>query len=202
MCQTDNLSQIPIIVYADHELTKDEELLLQHCSENMTIKSVNSPARLLDEATLFLHQLETNLSKEKRSMLHMIHDKQLILDNKRVLLVDDDTRNTYALLLVLEESNMQVTVAKNGIEALEKLQENPNMDIVLMDIMMPEMDGYEAMQKIRQQPKFNKLPIIALTAKAMKGDKTKCIEAGANDYLSKPINMDKLISLLRVWLYQ
>ncbi|MDM8558360.1 response regulator [Candidatus Parabeggiatoa sp. HSG14] len=202
MYQVENLSQIPIIVYVDRELTKDEEMLLQHCSENMTIKSVNSPARLLDEATLFLHQIETSLSKEKRNMLRMVHDKQLILAHKKVLLVDDDTRNTYALLLMLEEEEMQVTVAKNGKEALEELEKKPDMDVVLMDIMMPEMDGYEAMQKIREQPQFKKLPIIALTAKAMKGDKAKCIEAGANDYLPKPINMDKLISLLRVWLYQ
>jgi CheY-like chemotaxis protein len=135
-------------------------------------------------------------------MLQMVHDKEAILRGKRVLVVDDDMRNTFALATVLEEREMEVIVAKNGKESLRLLDENPDISLVLMDIMMPEMDGYEAMRKIREQPRFRKLPMIALTAKAMKGDKAKCIEAGANDYLAKPVDTDKLVSLMRVWLYR
>jgi len=157
---------------------------------------------LLDETTLFLHQVEANLPQDKRNMLHKVHDKEAILKNKKVLIVDDDMRNTFALATVLEDKQMEIVVAENGNEALGLLDKHPDINIVLMDIMMPELDGYEAMQKIRAQERFCKLPIIALTAKAMKGDKAKCIEAGANDYLSKPVDTDKLISLMRVWLYQ
>jgi CheY-like chemotaxis protein len=142
------------------------------------------------------------LPKEKRSMLRMVHDKEAILTGKKVLVVDDDMRNTFALATVLEEKNMEVLIAKNGREALTSLENNKDVSIILMDIMMPEMDGYEAMHHIRAQERFRKLPIIALTAKAMKGDKAKCIEAGANDYLAKPVDMDKLVSLMRVWLYR
>ncbi|EDN71595.1 two-component response regulator [Beggiatoa sp. SS] len=139
---------------------------------------------------------------DKRNMLRMVHDKEAILKHKKILIVDDDVRNTYALATVLEEKEMEVIGAKNGIEALAILKEHENIALILMDIMMPEMDGYEAMRQIRKQPKHRQLPIIALTAKAMKGDKAKCIEAGANDYLSKPVDTDKLISLMRVWLYR
>jgi CheY-like chemotaxis protein len=198
----DVLSQIPVILYTDRELSHDEEMIASRCAENVTIKSVSSPERLLDEATLFLHQLESSLSKEKRSMLRMVHDKEAILAGKKVLIVDDDMRNTFALATILEEKNMEVIVAKNGKEALRSLEQQVNISIILMDIMMPEMDGYEAMTHIRAQERFRKLPIIALTAKAMKGDKAKCIEAGANDYLAKPVDMDKLLSLMRVWLYR
>ncbi len=198
----ENLSQIPVIIYAERELTLLEQQIVHDCENNLTLKEVRSPERLLEEVTLFLHQVEANLSKEKRQMLQMVHNKEVILKNKKVLIVDDDTRNTFALFTVLEEKDMEVLVAEHGKEALGLLTENPNVDIVLMDIMMPEMDGYEAIQKIRAQPQFRKLPIIALTAKAMKGDKAKCIEAGANDYLSKPVDLDKLFSLMRVWLYR
>jgi len=133
-------------------------------------------------------------------MLQMVHDKEAILRHKKVLIVDDDMRNIFALATVLEDKDMEVLIAENGKEALEFLDNHPDTHLVLMDIMMPEMDGHEAMQKIRAQERFCKLPIIALTAKAMKGDKAKCIEAGANDYLSKPVDTDKLISLMRVWL--
>jgi len=200
--QDDNLSKIPVILYSPRELSAEEDKILQRYENNLTIKAVKSPERLLDEATLFLHQLEANLSKEKRKMLQMVHDKGAILAQKKVLLVDDDARNTFALTTVLENKNMEVLVAENGREALEILSENQDVDIVLMDIMMPEMNGYETMQKIREQERFRKLPMIALTAKAMKGDKTKCIEAGANDYLAKPVDTDKLLSLMRVWLYR
>ncbi len=198
----EGLSQIPVIIYADRELTLSEEQMLQTCSSSLTVKAVRSPERLLDEATLFLHQLEAKLPNEKRKMLQMVHDKEAILRGKRVLVVDDDMRNTFALATVLEEREMEVIVAKNGRESLRLLDENPDIALILMDIMMPEMDGYEAMRKIREQPRFRKLPMIALTAKAMKGDKAKCIEAGANDYLAKPVDTDKLVSLMRVWLYR
>ena len=200
----ENLSGIPVVLYTPRELTPEEDKILQRYENNLTIKAVKSPERLLDEATLFLHQLEANLSKEKRKILQMMHhDKAAILNDKKILLVDDDARNTFALTTVLENKNMEVLVAENGKEALKILDEHQHdIDIVLMDIMMPEMNGYEAMQKIREQERFRKLPIIALTAKAMKGDKAKCIEAGANDYLAKPVDTDKLLSLMRVWLYR
>jgi len=196
------LCQIPLIVYTEHDLTPAEESLLLQCADELPVKSVHSWERLLDEATLFLHQLEANLSSTQRNMLRIVHDKESILANKKVLIIDDDARNIFALATVLEEKNLEVIAGNNGNECLELLDEHPDIALVLMDIMMPEMDGYEAMQQIRAQIRFRKLPIIALTAKAMKGDKAKCIEAGANDYLSKPVNTDKLISLMRVWLYR
>ncbi|MDM8559673.1 response regulator [Candidatus Parabeggiatoa sp. HSG14] len=200
--QEEYLTQIPLIVYADRELIPEEEMELLQYEENFTVKTVRSQEGLLDETTLFLHQVEANLSQEKRQMLKMVHDKTAILKNKKVLIVDDDIRNNFALATVLENQNMKVFSAENGKEALKILNEHQEIAIILMDIMMPQMDGYEAMQKIREQLHFRQLPIIALTAKAMKGDKVKCIEAGANDYLSKPVDPGKLISLLRVWLYR
>jgi signal transduction histidine kinase/DNA-binding response OmpR family regulator len=200
--QQEKTCQTPIIVYADRDLTPNEEALLLRCADELPIKSVQSPERLLDEATLFLHQVEANLPTEKRKMLRMVHDKTAILRQKKVLIVDDDVRNVFALATVLEDHDMEVVIGINGKEGLAMLNENNDIAIVLMDIMMPEMDGYEAMQKIREQPCYRQLPIIALTAKAMKGDKTKCIEAGANDYLAKPVETDKLLSLMRVWLYR
>jgi CheY-like chemotaxis protein len=194
------LYQIPVIVYAERELSQSEETLLLKCANHIPIKSVKSPERLLDEAALFLHQVEGNLSENKRKMIRMVHDKEAILKNKIVLIVDDDVRNVFALATALEEKDMEIVAAKDGKEALAKLEKHQDIAIILMDIMMPEMDGYEAMQKIRQHPKSRHLPIIALTAKAMKGDKAKCIEAGANDYLSKPVDTEKLLSLMRVWL--
>ncbi|MDM8569621.1 response regulator, partial [Thiotrichales bacterium HSG1] len=194
--------QTPIIVYANRELTTEEETLLMRCSDEIPIKSVSSPERLLDETTLFLHQIESKLPDDKRDMLHMVHDKEAILKHKKVLIVDDDVRNIYALATVLEEYDMEVICSVNGHKGLESLQEHDDIAIVLMDIMMPEMDGYAAMREIRKQHKYSKLPIIALTAKAMKDDKSKCIEAGANDYLAKPVDADKLMSLMRVWLYR
>ncbi|MDM8569253.1 response regulator, partial [Thiotrichales bacterium HSG1] len=201
LCHEEELSQVPVIIYANRDLNEDEENILQQCSNNITVKSVSSPARLLDETTLFLHQLEANLSQEKRSLLESVHDNEAILRYKTVLIADDDMRNVFSLVAMLEDKEMEVVIAKNGQEALDALEENPEITAVIMDVMMPGMDGYEAMQKIRKQPKYRKLPIIALTAKAMKDDKSKCIEAGASDYLAKPVDNDKLISLLRVWLY-
>ncbi len=198
----ENLSQIPIILYAHRELTLAEKQVLQQCENYITVKTVRSPERLLDEATLFLHQVEAQLPQDKRQMLHKVRDKETILKNQKILIVDDDMRNSFALATVLEEKNMEVFVAEHGKEALELLDKQPSIHLVLMDIMMPEMDGYEAIKAIRKQPRFDKLPIIAFTAKAMKGDKAKCIEAGANDYLSKPVDTAQLISLMRVWLYR
>lgn len=202
LVDNEHYAEIPIIIYSDRELSEEEQQQLQKFEEHLTIKSVRSPERLLDETTLFLHQLESKLPQEKRKILQMIHDKASLLKGKKVLVVDDDMRNTFALATALEDREMEVIVAKNGRQALTILQQQPDIDIILMDVMMPEMDGYEAMRKIRVQDAFKKLPIIALTAKAMKGDKAKCIEAGANDYLSKPVDTNKLISLMRVWLYQ
>ncbi|MBE9562071.1 MAG: response regulator, partial [Proteobacteria bacterium] len=196
------LCKISIIVYTDRDLTVDEKAILQDCSDEIPIKYATSPENLVDEVTLFLHQIEANLSSKKRKILHMIHDKKAILKDKKVLVVDDDERNIFALATILENHDAEVLCGVNGQEGLDFLAEHNDIAIVLMDIMMPEMDGYEAIREIRKQPKYSNLPIIALTAKAMKDDKAKCIEAGANDYLSKPVDTDKLLSLMRVWLYQ
>ncbi|MEK7990094.1 MAG: response regulator [Thiotrichaceae bacterium] len=196
-------SNPPVIAYTENRsLTAKEVQLINALKDNMALKPAANQQLLLDEVTLFLHQLDHNLSDSQREILSMEHNKEAIFTNKKVLVVDDDIRNSFALTTALEDKDMEVSVAMNGEEALQLLAENPKIDIVLMDIMMPQMDGYEAIEKIRQQPKFKKLPIIALTAKAMKEDKSKCINAGANDYLAKPIDTEKLLSLMRVWLYR
>lgn len=200
--KNEQLAKVPIIIYTGRELTEQEENRLNSYAESIIIKGVKSPERLLDESALFLHRVEANLPAEKRKMLKMVHDKEAVLSGRKILLVDDDMRNVFALSSILEERNLDVVVARDGVECLEKLQESPDVDAVLMDIMMPRMDGYDAMRHIRKDSKLKKLPIIALTAKAMKGDRSKCIEAGANDYLAKPVNPDKLLSMLRVWLYR
>lgn len=195
-------STIPVIIYTGRELTREEDEELRKYTESIIIKGAKSPERLLEETALFLHRVESNLPEDKQRMLKMVHDKESVLAGKTVLLVDDDMRNVFALSSVLQEKGMNTVIARNGAESIEKLNENgKGIDLVLMDIMMPQMDGYEAMHRIRKQSEFKRLPIIALTAKAMKGDRSKCIEAGANDYLAKPVNTDKLISMLRVWLY-
>jgi tubulin-specific chaperone A len=194
-------SHLPIIVYTARELTKDEELRLKKHAESIVIKGARSQERLVDEVTLFLHRIEANLPEAQQKKLRMIHDKEEVLNGKTILMVDDDIRNVFALSSILEGQGMSVLVGENGKEALELLEQNPEIDLVLMDIMMPEMDGYETMERIKNQPRFSKIPIIALTAKAMKGDRQKCIDAGANDYLAKPVDTGKLLSLLRVWLY-
>ncbi|MDP3481222.1 MAG: response regulator, partial [Desulfoprunum sp.] len=192
---------VPVIVYTGRDLTLKEENELREYTESIIIKGVKSPERLLDESALFLHRVEANMPIEKQRMLKLVHDKEAVLDGKTVLLVDDDMRNVFALSNVLEEKGLNIIVARNGLESLEKLKEYGEIALVLMDIMMPKMDGYEAMREIRKDARLKKLPIIALTAKAMMGDRAKCIEAGANDYLAKPVDTDKLISMLRVWLY-
>ena len=156
---------------------------------------------MLSESTLFLHQLEADMPEEKQKLLKTLHNKEAVLENKKILIVDDDMRNVFALSSLLEDKGMKTIVAKNGKEGLQKLQENSDINLVLMDIMMPEMDGYEATREIRKKKQYKNLPVIALTAKAMKEDREKCIAAGANDYLAKPVDTEKLLSLLRVWLY-
>jgi CheY-like chemotaxis protein/signal transduction histidine kinase/HAMP domain-containing protein len=195
------LHDLPVIVYTGKDLTQEEQVIINDCAEKIIIKGAKSPEKLIDDTTLFLHRVQTDLPAEKQRILRMVHDRDAILKDKKILLVDDDMRNIYALSSILEENGMQVLAGKNGREGLECLVQNPDIDIVLMDIMMPEMDGYTAIKKIRQQKIFKKLPVIALTAKAMKGDRAKCIDAGANDYVAKPVDAEKLLSLLRVWLY-
>ncbi len=199
--KNEQAAQVPVIIYTGRDLTKEEDARLNVYAESIIIKGAKSPERLLDESALFLHRVEENLPAAKQRTLKRHHDRETILKGKRILVVDDDMRNVFALSNMLEERDMEVTIAKNGLECLDKLEEAEGIDCILMDIMMPKMDGYEAMREIRRQDRFKKLPIIALTAKAMKGDKDKCIEAGASDYLAKPVNTEKLLSMMRVWLY-
>ncbi|MEF2967544.1 response regulator [Paenibacillus sp. M1] len=197
----ENLNDLPIIIYTGKDLDKQEEMRLRKYAESIIIKDVKSPERLLDETTLFLHRVEADLPEDKRRILQKLHNKEELFEGKKILLVDDDVRNVFALSSVLEGYRMSVVYAENGREAIDYLKEQNDFDMVLMDMMMPEMDGYEAMRQIRQMPQYAKLPIIALTAKAMKDDRSKCIEAGASDYIKKPIQTDQLLSLMRVWLY-
>jgi signal transduction histidine kinase/CheY-like chemotaxis protein len=197
-----NLSQSPVIIYSERDLSTSEEALLNQAANYIPLKSVKSLERLLDETTLFLHQVEAKLPEKKRDIIRIVHNKEAILKDKTVLVVDDDTRNTFALATALEDKEMEVIAATDGKKALALLDKHEEISIILMDIMMPEMDGYKTIQEIRKHLKHQKIPIIALTAKAMKGDRQKCIEAGANDYLSKPVDTNKLLSLMRVWLYR
>lgn len=197
----ESLHGLPVIVYTGKDLSYQEKVTLQSYAENIIIRGVNSLERLLDETTLFLHRVETSLCQTKREILHRIHDQRSPLKGKHILLVDDDMRNVFAISSILEAKGLTITICKNGREALQALDEHPAVRLVLMDMMMPEMDGYQAMGEIRKQKRFEKLPIIAITAKAMMGDRCKCIEAGASDYLAKPIDRDKLLSMMRVWLY-
>ena len=198
----DSISHLPIVVYTGKELSREEQLNLDRYAESIIVKGAKSPERLLDETALFLHRVEAQLPEDKRQMIQLLHDKEAIFRERTVLLVDDDMRNIFALSHILQEKGLKVLTGKDGREGLVQLEQDPDIDLVLMDIMMPEMDGYEAMQEIRKQSRFRSLPIVALTAKAMQGDRAKCIEAGASDYLSKPVDTDQLLSMLRVWLYQ
>ncbi len=193
---------VPVIIYGPAELPQQEQERLKSLALNGIIKEVRTPARLLDETALFLHRVVSKLPEERRQMLDKLYLSADSLAGKKVLVVDDDVRNLFALTAVLERHKMVVLSAENGRAALEQIGQNPDVDIVLMDIMMPEMDGYEALRQIRQMKQFKSLPIIALTAKAMQGDREKCIAAGASDYVSKPVDTDQLVSLLRVWLYR
>jgi CheY-like chemotaxis protein len=199
---TDGLSRLPIIVYTGKELTEDEERGLRNLAETVIVKDVRSPERLLEETALFLHRVEARLPEAKQRVLRQLAKRDPSLAGKRVLVVDDDVRNIFAITGLLEQHEMVVTFAENGQQALAKLAEDDGIDLVLMDIMMPEMDGYEATRRIRAQETYAALPVIALTAKAMMGDREKCIEAGASDYITKPVDADQLLSLLRVWLYR
>jgi len=194
-------NNIPVIIYTGKVLSEEEDNELKKYSESIIIKSAKSPERLLEETTLFLHRIEKKLPDKNKEIIERTSNDDKVFKGKKILLVDDDMRNIFALSNVLEEKNMEVIIAKNGQEALDRLKNVSEIDFVLMDIMMPVMDGFEAIGKIRKQMKFKNLPIIALTAKAMKGDRDRCINVGANDYTSKPINVDKLLSLMKVWLH-
>jgi tubulin-specific chaperone A len=202
MQKDEKLLEVPVVIYTSRDLTEKENDLLKKYAKSIVLKGAHSFERLLDETTLFLHQVDDHFSDEKKEMLDKVHGESNILKGKTILLVDDDMRNVFALSSLLESNGMNVIVGKNGRVGIEKLHAHDEVDLVLMDIMMPEMDGYEAMREIRKEKKYTKLPIIALTAKALKGDREKCLAAGANEYLAKPVEKDKLISLLRVWLYK
>jgi HAMP domain-containing protein/CheY-like chemotaxis protein/signal transduction histidine kinase len=197
-----SLSKLPIIVYTGKELTPTQETELKRIADTIIIKDVRSPERLLDETALFLHRVQANLPQPKQRMLEQLYQTNPVVANKKVLIVDDDVRNIFALTSMLERHHMKILYAENGRDGLAVLRKTPDIDVVLMDVMMPEMDGYETMRAIRQMNQFASLPIIALTAKAMKGDREKCIEAGASDYITKPVEPEQLLSLLRVWLYR
>ena len=190
----------PVIVYTGRNLTRDEEADLLKYSRSIIIKGARSPERLLDEVTLFLHKVESELSDERRAMLKTVRSRDHVFQGRRILLVDDDVRNIFALTSALEQRGLAVTVARNGEEAIDKLDKTADVDLVLMDVMMPVMDGLEATRRIRTDSRFQKLPIICVTAKAMRDDHEQCLKAGASDYLAKPVDLERLFALLRVWL--
>jgi CheY-like chemotaxis protein len=193
---------IPIIIYSAKDFNKQELSHLNKLSSSIILKDVNSLDRLLEETMLFLHVNYSNFPLEKRRMLENIRMKGDILSGRKVLVVDDDVRNLFAITTVFERYNIDVITAESGKEAIAIMNESSDIEMVLMDIMMPEMDGYETMQKIRREHKNNSLPIIAVTAKAMKGDRQKCLEAGASDYITKPLKMDQLLSMMRMWFHK
>ena len=197
-----SMRDVPVIALTSSQLSKKDEAALKRYAQNMNVKDVRSAERLLDEVSLFLHRPIANLPEERRKMIEGIHASDTVLGGKSVLIVDDDIRNIFAMTSILERQKMHIFSAENGRDAIQVLRENPTIDVVLTDIMMPDMDGYDTMQAIRKVPKFRTLPVIALTAKAMKGDREKCIEAGASDYISKPVDTTQLISMLRLWLYR
>ena len=197
-----SLSNLPVVVFTGKDLSPEEDARLHMLARSVVVKGVESPERLLDETALFLHRVVTDLPPEKQKMLERLHHSDEALVGKKVLVVDDDVRNIFALSSVLERRGMFVLTAGTGREAIATLESTPDVAIVLMDIMMPEMDGYETMQVIRQNPAFRRLPIVALTAKAMKGDREKCMEAGASEYLAKPVNTEQLLSALRMWFHR
>ncbi|WP_442886462.1 HAMP domain-containing protein [Edaphobacter sp. HDX4] len=200
--RSEKFPELPIVVFTGKDLSPEEDARLRTLARSVVVKDVESPERLLDETALFLHRLVSDLPPEKQKMLDQLHRSDEALVGAKVLVVDDDVRNIFALSSVLERRGMEVLTAGTGREAIDTLSKTPGVSIVLMDIMMPEMDGYETMQVIRQNPQFHRLPIIALTAKAMTGDREKCLEAGASDYMAKPVNTDQLLSGLRTWLHR
>jgi HAMP domain-containing protein/CheY-like chemotaxis protein/signal transduction histidine kinase len=197
-----SLQDIPIVVFTGKELSREEEQRLRTVAKSILLKDVQSTERLFDETALFLHRIVADLPAQKQKLLDRLHASNEVLRGRKVLVVDDDARNIFALTTMLEDHEMEVVSATNGRQAIEIIQQQPNIGVVLMDIMMPEMDGYQTIQEIRKNPQFTMLPIFALTAKAMKGDRDKCLAAGASDYVAKPVNTNELISLLRVWLYR
>ena len=196
------IGNVPIIIYTGKDLSPKEETELRRLAETIIVKDVRSLDRLLDETALFLHRVEENLPEPKRQMLEQLRKKDPVLEGKTVLIIDDDMRNIFALTSLLERYDMQVLYAENGKDGIEMLKSISGIDVALVDIMMPEMDGYEAMRQIHEMQEFRHTPVIALTAKAMKGDREKCIEAGASDYITKPADSEQLLSLLRVWLFK
>jgi CheY-like chemotaxis protein len=196
------LADLPVVVFTGKELSAAEETQLRTVAKSVVLKDVQSPERLLDETALFLHRVVTDLPPEKQGMLQRLHGSNEVLRSRKVLVVDDDARNIFALTSVLENQEMEVVSATNGRSAIDVVQSTPDLSMVLMDIMMPDMDGYETMRHIRNLPEHRALPILALTAKAMKGDREKCLDAGASDYIAKPVNTDQLLSLMRVWLFR
>ena len=196
------LSNVPVVVFTGRELSLEEDTQLRTLARSVVVKGVESPERLLDETALFLHRIVSNLPPAKQQMLERLHNSDDNLVGRKVLLVDDDARNIFALSSVLERRGMEVLTATTGREAIALLESTADVAIVLMDIMMPEMDGYQTTQAIRSNDQFRRLPIITLTAKAMKGDREKCLEAGASDYLAKPVNTEQLLSALRMWLHR
>jgi CheY-like chemotaxis protein len=193
----------PVIVYTGRSLTAEEEQRLRRFSSSIIVKGARSPERLLDEVSLFLHQVEATLPADRQRMLRQARDREAAFDERKILVAEDDVRNIFALSSILEPKGAKLFIARNGREALEHLQRTPDIDLVLMDVMMPEMDGLEAMRRIRASgERWHKVPIIALTAKAMSDDRDLCIRAGANDYVAKPLNVEILLSLVRVWLHK
>jgi CheY-like chemotaxis protein/two-component sensor histidine kinase len=196
------LQDLPVVVFTGKELSYDDEMKLKTMAKSIVLKDVQSPERLLDETSLFLHRVIAELPKEKQMMLERLHGSNEILHGRKVLVVDDDARNIFALTSLLEQHEIEVISSTNGRQAIELIQNTPELSMVLMDIMMPEMDGYQTITEIRRDPRYRTLPILALTAKAMKGDREKCLDAGASDYIAKPVNTDQLLSLMRVWLFR
>jgi CheY-like chemotaxis protein len=201
--QTDQaLRDLPVVVYTGRELSEEDEARLKSMAKSIVLKDVQSPERLLDETALFMHRVVAELPAEKQKMLERLHNSNEILSGRKVLVVDDDARNIFALTSLLERHGVDVMSATNGRQAIELVESTPDLSMVLMDIMMPEMDGYQTMAEIRKDARFRTLPMLALTAKAMKGDREKCLDAGASDYIAKPVNTDQLLSLMRVWLFR
>ena len=196
------LGEVPIVVYTGKDLSDGESARLREMASSIVLKDVQSPDRLFDETALFLHRVVADLPDAKRRMLERLHQSDDVLVQRKVLVVDDDARNIFALTSALENHGMVVLGARGGRQAIEVIERTPDLSAVMMDIMMPDMDGYETMREIRRDTRFQSLPILALTAKAMKGDREKCLRAGASDYIAKPVNIDQLLSLLRAWLHR
>lgn len=198
----EGLENLPIIIFTERNLSKSEELKIKQYADSIVVKTAHSYQRILDEVGLFLHLVE-----EKNNSAETVRSKTLgslteVLSGKKILITDDDVRNIFSLTKALEKYKVEVVVAMDGKHALQQIKEHPDVDVILMDMMMPEMDGYETIKQIRKMPMFTRLPIIAITAKSMIGEREKCITAGASDYISKPVDIDQLLSLLRVWLYE